>query len=180
MALATNADEFLCLAFPSTLKGSTAQWFHSLKPRLIRDFKQLSKQFVSQFIGMLDLPQPDTQLFTVRQRKGESLKDFGYRFNQQKLRIYDQDETVAITAFCLGVQHAKCAASFHRNRPATLVELSERVGKYIDVEEFLKTKDSGFADDGANTIKQKRKGSDRGLGKKPNQASRGEIEPNPR
>ena len=32
MALATNADELLYLAFPSTLKGPTAQWFHSLKP----------------------------------------------------------------------------------------------------------------------------------------------------
>ena len=32
MALATNADELLCVAFPSTLKGPAAQWFHSLKP----------------------------------------------------------------------------------------------------------------------------------------------------
>ena len=32
MALATNADELLCLAFLSTLKGLVAQWFHTLKP----------------------------------------------------------------------------------------------------------------------------------------------------
>ena len=43
MALATNADELFCLAFPSTLKGSAAQWFHSLKSQSISDFKQLSK-----------------------------------------------------------------------------------------------------------------------------------------
>ena len=85
MALATKADELLCLAFPSTLKGPAPQWFHSLKPRPVSDFKQLNKQFVSQFVGMLDRPQPDTQILTIRQRKGESLKEFVDRFNQQKL-----------------------------------------------------------------------------------------------
>ena len=85
MALATNSDELLCLAFSGTLKSMATQWFHSLNPRSVHDFGQLSKQFVSQFVGMLDRPQPDTQLLTVRQQKGESLKDFVDRFNQQKL-----------------------------------------------------------------------------------------------
>ena len=77
------------------------------------------------------------------------------------------DETVAITAFCLGVQHAKRAASFHSKRLATLVELSERVEKYIDVEEFLKTTDSSLADDGYTRAKQKCKGLNTGPKKKP-------------
>ena len=85
---------------------------------------------------MLDRQQPDTQLLTVKQQKGESLKDFVDRFNQQKLQIYDLDETVTITAFCSRVQHTKCAASFHRKRSAMLVELSERVGKYITSKSF--------------------------------------------
>ena len=82
MALTTNFDELLCLAFPGTLKGPAAKWFHALKPRTVSDFKELSRQFVSQFIGMLDRPKPDTQLLTVQQRKGESLKDFVDWFNQ--------------------------------------------------------------------------------------------------
>ena len=76
MALATSDDELLCLAFSSTLKGPAGQWLHSLKPRSVSDFKRLSKQFVSQFIGILDQLQPDTQPLTVRQQKGESLKEF--------------------------------------------------------------------------------------------------------
>ena len=81
MALATNSNELLCLAFPSTLKGPAAQWFHALKPRSVGDFKELSRQFISQFVGMLDRPKPETQLLTVWQRKGESLKDFINQFN---------------------------------------------------------------------------------------------------
>ena len=85
----------------------------------------------------------------MRQKRGKSLKDFVDQFNQWKLRVYDLDETVAITAFYSRVQHAKCAVSFHRKRPATLVELFERVKKYIDTEEFRKTKDLGAKDEGS-------------------------------
>ena len=91
----------------------------------------------------------------MRQKRGESLKDFVDRFNQQKLWVYDLDETVAITAFYSGIQHAKCAASFHRKRPATLVEPSERVGKYIDTKEFLKIEDLGATDDGSARARRK-------------------------
>ena len=48
-----------------------------------------------------------------------------------------------------------------------MVELSKRVGKYIDTEEFLKTKDSGFVDDGSPQAKRKREGFDKGPGNKP-------------
>ena len=102
----------------------------------------------------------------MKQKRGESLKGFVDRFNQQKLRVYDLDETVVITAFYLGVQHIKCAASFHRKRPATLVELSERIGKYIDTEEFLKTKDLGASDEGPTQGKRRQDGPNRGTGKK--------------
>ena len=43
MALATNADKLLCLAFLNTLKGPATQWFHSLKPRSVSNFHQLSQ-----------------------------------------------------------------------------------------------------------------------------------------
>ena len=55
---------------------------------------------------------------------------------------------------------------FHRNGPATLIELSERVGKYIYTEEFLKSKSSGFVDDKSAKAKRKHKGLDKSWGKK--------------
>ena len=104
---------------------------------------------------------------------GESLKDFVDRFNQQKLRVYDLDEIVTIVAFCSGVQHVKCAASFHNKRPTTLVELSERVGKYIDTEEFLKTKDLGAIEDGQPGPSGSRMIPTRDQGKSKNRTNRG-------
>ena len=52
---------------------------------------------------MHEQPKPNTQLLTVRQKKGESLKEFFDWFNKEKLKVYDLNETVAITAFCSGV-----------------------------------------------------------------------------
>ena len=116
---------------------------------------------------MLDRPKPDTQLLTIRQRKGESLKDFVDQFNQQKLQVYDLNETIAITAFCSGVQNAKVAASFHRRQPATLVELLEGIEKYIDTKEFLKSKSICFIDEASAKAKRKYEGSHKVPGKKP-------------
>ena len=66
--------------------------------------------------------------------------------------------------------------SFYRKRPAALVELSERVGKYINIEEFLKTKDLGITDDGSTRAKWKQDCFDSGSGKKqkPNQQRGGQ------
>ena len=50
-----------------------------------------------------------------------------------------------------------------------LIELFERFGKYIDMEEFLKSKGSGFMDDESAKAKRKYEGLDRNWGKKPKQ-----------
>ena len=52
---------------------------------------------------MHEQPKPDTQLLTIQQKKVESLKEFSAQFNKEKHKLYDLNETVAITVFCLGV-----------------------------------------------------------------------------
>ena len=42
-----------------------------------------------------------------------------------------------------------------------MIELSERVGKYIDTEELLKSKGSDFVDDKSAKAKRNHKGPDR-------------------
>ena len=50
-----------------------------------------------------------------------------------------------------------------------MIELSERVRKYIDTEEFLKSKGSGFEDNESDKAKRKYEHPDRNRGKKPKQ-----------
>ena len=51
MHLQGMADEIMCRAFPTTLKGLVRVWFSGLTPNSISTFKELSAQFASHFIG---------------------------------------------------------------------------------------------------------------------------------
>ena len=51
MHLQGVADEIMCRAFPTTLKGATRIWFSRLMPNSISTFKELSAQFTAHFIG---------------------------------------------------------------------------------------------------------------------------------
>ena len=50
MHLQGVADEIMCRAFPTTLKGAAKIWFSQLTPGSISTFKELSAQFTSHFI----------------------------------------------------------------------------------------------------------------------------------
>ena len=45
------AEEIMCKALPTTLKGAAKIWFNWLTPGSISTFKELSAQFTSYFIG---------------------------------------------------------------------------------------------------------------------------------
>ena len=51
MHLQGVADEIMCGAFPTILKGAARIWFSRLKPNSINNFKELSAQFTAHFIG---------------------------------------------------------------------------------------------------------------------------------
>ena len=51
MHLQGVADEIMCRAFPTTLKGPTRFWLSRLTANSIGTFKELSAQFASHFIG---------------------------------------------------------------------------------------------------------------------------------
>ena len=51
MHLQGMADEIMCRAFSTMLKGLARVWFNKLTPNSINTFKELSAQFASYFIG---------------------------------------------------------------------------------------------------------------------------------
>ena len=54
MHLQGVADEIMCRAFPTTLKGAVRIWFSRLTPNSVSTFKELSTQFTAHFIGGRD------------------------------------------------------------------------------------------------------------------------------
>ena len=66
MELQGVQDAIKCRAFPLTLGGSARAWYRQLKPRSISSFKDLTRSFVTQFLGGRDHKKPATHLLTVR------------------------------------------------------------------------------------------------------------------
>ena len=66
------ADEIMCKAFPTTLKGPARIWFNRLMPNSIGTFKELSSQFASRFIGGHRYKKSTTCLMSIKQREDET------------------------------------------------------------------------------------------------------------
>ena len=58
MHLQGVANEIMCRAFPTMLKGPERLWFSKLMPNSISTFKELSVQFTSHFIGGTGIRSP--------------------------------------------------------------------------------------------------------------------------
>ena len=74
MHLQGVADEIMCRAFLTTLKGPGRVWFSKLMPNSIGTFKKLSAQFASHFIGGHRYKKSIACLMNIKQREDETPK----------------------------------------------------------------------------------------------------------
>jgi len=83
----------------STFTGTTLQWFSGLLDGHITSFVQFSKLFREQFSVNQIKPPMLYDLFNVRQREGESSKDYLNRFRALTVRLHTHDKDVMVTTF---------------------------------------------------------------------------------
>lgn len=138
MDLQAILDEIKCRAFPTTLKGPARIWFHRLSPETISKFVDLSKLFVSHYIGGQQQRRPSTSLFNTKQHEKETLCKFVTRFNQETLYVDDLDQKVAVAAFIAGVRTLKFLFSLAKEASKDMAALMLRAQKYINAEDTLK------------------------------------------
>ena len=83
MHLQGVANEIMCKAFPTTLKGVARIWFGRLTPNSISIFKELSTQFTAHFIGGHRYKKSTACLMSIRQQEDETLKSYIFCFNKE-------------------------------------------------------------------------------------------------
>ena len=120
------ADEIMCKAFPTTLKGATIIWFSRLTPNSIGTFKELSAQFTLHFIGGHKYKKSTTCLMNIKQRENETLRSYITRFNKEALLIDKADEKILIAAFTNGLRKCKFLFSQYKNNPKTMSDVLYR------------------------------------------------------
>lgn len=101
--LAGGDDDIKALFFPMTLEAMPLQWFDKLKPRSIRYWDDLQTTFYNNFTEIITHPMMITKLKGVRQRRGESLRDYNRRFGEFRAQVHDITDIEVIEAFAEGI-----------------------------------------------------------------------------
>ena len=137
MHLQGVADEIMCRAFPTTLKGSTKIWFSRLILNSISTFKELSAQFATHFIGGQRYKKSTACLMNIRQQKDETMRSYITRFNKEALSIDEADDKILVVVFTNGLRKGKFLFSLYKNDPKTMLDVLYRATKYMNVEDAL-------------------------------------------
>ena len=129
MHLQGVANEIMCKAFPTTLKGLVRIWFSRLTPNSIGTFKELSSQFASHFIGGHRYKKSTTCLMSIKQREDEMLRFYIARFNKEALFIDEIVDKILVAAFTNGLWKGKFLFSLYKNDPKTILDVLYRATK---------------------------------------------------
>ncbi|GKV37983.1 hypothetical protein SLEP1_g45941 [Rubroshorea leprosula] len=106
---AQNAsDALMCKIFPSTLRGNARTWYHSLPRRSINSYTEMVSAFATKFSSRRLIRKTTSELMRVKQREGESLKNYMSRFNDAILEVNSFNQAVGIVAVIQGSQSHLC------------------------------------------------------------------------
>nr|XP_027083763.1 uncharacterized protein LOC113706072 [Coffea arabica] len=140
MRLQTVADEIRCKTFPMFLKEKVRLWFQGLAPGSIRNFPELVRQFVAQFVSSKTYSKNAIHLMAIRQKSDESLRNFMTRFNTKSLQIRDKDEKVVMAAFTNGFRAEELFYKLTEKPPGDLEEFLTRSHAAANAEEAARLK----------------------------------------
>ena len=110
-------------AFPTTLKGPAQVWFSKIALNSVSTFKELSRLFVTHFIGGQRYKRSSASLLNIKQRDDESLGSYVTLFNKEALLIDETNNKFLVTAFTNGLQFAKFLFSIYKNDPKTMADM---------------------------------------------------------
>ena len=131
------ADEIMCRAFPTMLKGLARLWFSRLTPNSINTFKELSAQFTVHFIGRHRYKKSRACLMSIRKREDEMLRSYITRFNKEALSIDETNDKILVATFTNGLWKGKFLFSLYKNDPKTMAEVLYKATKYMNAEDTL-------------------------------------------
>ncbi|CAL2239565.1 unnamed protein product [Prunus armeniaca] len=98
------SDEGQCLLFPSSLTEAALNWFYRLELETVDSFDELKHIFLNHFMIQTDRLYSSDDLYTIRQREDEPLREYVARFSHEYSRCPETDDRVAYDAFKSGLR----------------------------------------------------------------------------
>lgn len=85
------------------LESMPLEWFDKLPPGSIQYWEDLQRAFCHNFAGIITHPITPAELKGMKQRKGESLREYYRRFGEMRAQVHDIIDTEVIEAFGNGI-----------------------------------------------------------------------------
>ena len=130
-------DKIMCRAFPTTLKGTAKVWFSKITPNSISNFKELSRHFITHFIGGQRYKRSPTSLLNIKQREDERLRSYVARFNRKALLIDEANDKVLVTAFTNGLCFREFLFSICKNDLKMMTDMIYKATKYMNAKDAM-------------------------------------------
>ncbi|XP_075670016.1 uncharacterized protein LOC142639762 [Castanea sativa] len=137
MHLLGVADEIMCRAFPTALRGLARVWFSRLTPNSISIFKELSAQFASHFIGGHRYKKSTTCLMNNKQWEDEKLRSYITLLNKEALSIDETNDKILVAAFTNRLWKGKFLFSLYKNNTKIMSDVLYRATKYMNAKDTL-------------------------------------------
>ena len=113
----------MCRAFLTTVKGPARVWFSKIPSNSVSSFEELSKLFVSNFIGGQRHKCSSSNLLTIEQGENESLRLFITHFNREVLSVDEVDDKLLLATFHNGVNFDLFIHKLYEKEPQSMAEL---------------------------------------------------------
>nr|XP_016458631.1 PREDICTED: uncharacterized protein LOC107782275 [Nicotiana tabacum] len=88
-------------------------WYHNLPPHSIDSISMLEDSFVKAHAGAIKVATRKSDLFKVKQRQGEILREFVSRFQMERMKLPPVTDDWAVQAFTQGLNELSSTSS-HR------------------------------------------------------------------
>ncbi|BFG35159.1 hypothetical protein CerSpe_214330 [Prunus speciosa] len=130
------SDEGLCLLFPSSLTEAALNWFYRLEPGTVDSFDELKQIFLNHFMIQTDRLYSADDLYNIRQRDDEPLREYAACFSHEYSRCPDTDDRAAYGAFKSGLRSSHFRYLVHSSNWHTYDELMKQAAIHAKAEYF--------------------------------------------
>ncbi|GJW30269.1 reverse transcriptase domain-containing protein [Tanacetum coccineum] len=134
-----------CHMFNSTLIGAARIWFDELPPESIDGYKGLKAAFLAYFMHQKKYVKDPVEIHNIKQRDGETIKDFMERFKVETGRMKGDPECMRISGFMHGVNNPELTNHLNEHIPKTMKEMMTVTTTFIRGEAAAASKKKGHS-----------------------------------
>ncbi|GKC52479.1 reverse transcriptase domain-containing protein, partial [Tanacetum coccineum] len=121
--------------FNSTLTGNARVWFDDLPTDSMDSYNDLREAFLKNYFQQKKCIRDPIVLHNIKQRDGESTKDFIQRYKSESGNIKGAPECIRISGFVHGITNPELIKRFHEKIPKIVDEMMQVATSFLQGKE---------------------------------------------